>query len=115
MQSSVRAWIMPATGDCAPERMLVAVRAMAPVAGNPPNMGEKMVAIPCPINSTFGLWRSLLCGCSLFRRYGERVSAKGTKSPLTAQVRHDEADLILAREVVKGIDTLVLRDEKGNP
>ena len=31
---------MPAIGDCAPERTLVAVRAMAPVAGNPPNMGE---------------------------------------------------------------------------
>src|SRR5260370_35073606 len=59
MQSSVAAWIMPATGDCAPERMLVAVRAIAPVAGNPPNMGEKMLATPCPINSTFGLWRAL--------------------------------------------------------
>src|SRR5207245_7694224 len=60
MQSRVSAWIMPATGDCAPERMLVAVRAMAPVAGRPPNMGEKMLATPWPINSTLGLWRSLV-------------------------------------------------------
>ena len=51
---------MPATGVCAPERMLVAVRAMAPVAGKPPNIGEKMLAMPWPISSTLGLWRSLL-------------------------------------------------------
>ena len=51
---------MPATGDCAPARILVAVRAMAPVAGKPPNIGETMLAIPWPISSTLGLWRSLL-------------------------------------------------------
>ena len=51
---------MPATGDCAPARILVAVRAMAPVAGKPPNIGEKMLAMPWPISSTLGLWRSLL-------------------------------------------------------
>ena len=28
---------------------------LAPVAGSPPNMGEKMLATPCPINSTLGL------------------------------------------------------------
>ncbi len=33
----------------------MAVRAMAPVAGNPPNMGEAMLATPCAISSTFGL------------------------------------------------------------
>jgi len=60
MQSSVSAWIMPATGDCAPERMLVAVRAMAPVAGSPPNMGDIILATPWPMSSTLGLWRSLL-------------------------------------------------------
>jgi hypothetical protein len=32
-----------------------------------------------------------------------------------SKVKQGEADLILAREVVKGTDTLVLRDEKGNP
>jgi hypothetical protein len=30
-------------------------------------------------------------------------------------VKHGEADLILARKVVRGNDTFVLRDEKGNP
>ena len=43
--SSVSAWTMPATGVRAPERMLVAVRAIAPVAGRPPNSGDAMLAI----------------------------------------------------------------------
>ena len=52
--------MMPATGDCAPARILVAVRAIAPVAGNPPNIGDAMLATPCAINSTLGLCWSLL-------------------------------------------------------
>ena len=46
---------MPATGVRAPARMLVAVRAIAPVAGSPPNIGEAMFAIPCATSSVFGL------------------------------------------------------------
>ena len=38
----------------------MAVRAIAPVAGSPPNIGDMMFATPWPISSTFGLWRSLL-------------------------------------------------------
>jgi hypothetical protein len=49
---------MPATGDRAPERMFVAVRAIAPVAGIPPNSGETIFAIPCATSSTLGLCRS---------------------------------------------------------
>ena len=42
--------------------------------------------------------------------------AKGDEIVLTgSKVKQGEADLILAREVVKGTDTLVLRDAKGNP
>jgi hypothetical protein len=41
---------------------------------------------------------------------------KGDEIALTgSRVKQGEADLILAREVVKGTDTLVLRDAKGNP
>jgi hypothetical protein len=40
--------------------MFVAVRAMAPVAGRPPNNGETKLATPWAISSTFGLWRSPL-------------------------------------------------------
>lgn len=40
---------------------------------------------------------------------GDEVAFTGSK------VRYGGADLVLAREVVKGSDTLVLRDDKGNP
>jgi hypothetical protein len=38
--------------------MFVAVRAMAPVAGRPPNSGDRTLATPCAVSSTFGSWRS---------------------------------------------------------
>src|SRR5690606_41926493 len=37
---------MPDIGERAPARTLVAVRAIAPVAGNPPNSAEPMLATP---------------------------------------------------------------------
>ena len=40
---------------------------------------------------------------------GDAIAVTGSK------IKQDGADLILAREVVKGQDTLVLRDDKGNP
>jgi len=40
---------------------------------------------------------------------GDEISVTGSK------VKQGDADMVLAREVVKGTDTLVLRDEKGNP
>jgi len=40
---------------------------------------------------------------------GDEIAVTGSK------VKANAGDLILAREVVKGNDTLVLRDEKGNP
>lgn len=42
--------------------------------------------------------------------------SKGDELALTgSKVKYAGVDLILAREVLKGSDTLVLRDEKGNP
>jgi hypothetical protein len=42
--------------------------------------------------------------------------AKGDQITITgSKVKQNDADIILAREVVKGTDTLVLRDDKGNP
>jgi hypothetical protein len=35
--------------------MLVAVRAIAPVAGSPPKIGDATLATPWAISSTFGL------------------------------------------------------------
>ena len=57
MTSSTTACTMPATGVLAPERTLVAVRAMAPVAGRPPTSGDAMLARPCAKSSTLELWR----------------------------------------------------------
>ncbi|MNW22330.1 hypothetical protein D3C71_2237430 [compost metagenome] len=39
-------WMIPENGDTAPFLILVAVLAMAPVAGMPPNSGVTMLAIP---------------------------------------------------------------------
>jgi hypothetical protein len=42
--------------------------------------------------------------------------AKGDDVTLTgSKVKQDGVDMVLAREVVKGNDTLVLRDDKGKP
>ena len=56
-----------------------------------------------------------LCPKSFLDDMGVSFS-KGDEIALTgSNVKQGEADLLLAREVVKGADTLVLRDEKGNP
>ena len=53
MSSSVSACTMPATGVRPPFLTFVAVRAMAPVAGMPPNSGDAMFATPCATSSMF--------------------------------------------------------------
>jgi hypothetical protein len=56
-----------------------------------------------------------LCPKSFMDDMGVTFS-KGDELAFTgSKVRYSGADLILAREVVKGSDSLVLRDEKGNP
>ena len=45
--SRVSAWTIPAIGVRPPFFTLVAVRAMAPVAGMPPKSGETTLAKPC--------------------------------------------------------------------
>lgn len=56
-----------------------------------------------------------LCPASFLDDMGVSFS-KGEEIALTgSKVKQGETDLILAREVVKGTDTLVLRDEKGKP
>lgn len=56
-----------------------------------------------------------LCPKSFLDEMGVNFS-KGDEISLTgSKIKQDGADLILAREVVKGTDTLVLRDDKGNP
>ena len=52
---SVIAWTIPASGVRPPARTFVAVRAIAPVAGMPPKIGEMTLATPCATSSTFDL------------------------------------------------------------
>lgn len=56
-----------------------------------------------------------LCPKSFLDDMGVSFS-KGDQLTITgSRIKQGEADLILAREVVKGTDSLVLRDAKGNP
>ncbi len=56
-----------------------------------------------------------LCPESFLKDMGFSFS-KGDEIALTgSKVKQENGDLILAREVVKGTDTLVLRDAKGGP
>ena len=57
ISSSVIACMMPATGVRPPFLTLVAVRAIAPVAGMPPNSGATMFATPCATSSMLDLCR----------------------------------------------------------
>lgn len=56
-----------------------------------------------------------LCPKSFFDDMGMGFSKGDELSFTGSKVKQDGAELILAREVVKGNDTFVLRDEKGSP
>jgi len=53
--------------------------------------------------------RSFLDDMGISYSKGDEIALTGSK------VKQGEGDIVLAREVVKGQDTLVLRDEKGKP
>jgi hypothetical protein len=80
----------------------------------PPKGSEKEIAHLLVKNATESV-DVYLCPKSFLDDMGVSF-AKGNDIALTgSKVKQGEADLVLAREVVKGTDTLVLRDEKGNP
>ncbi len=79
--SSVAECTMPATGLVAPERTLVTVRAMVPVAGMPPKAGATMLATPCAISSWLGSWR----GASI-RLSATRAHSSDSIAPSMASV-----------------------------
>jgi len=63
-------------------------------------------------NDTF---RVFLCPKSFQDEMGVNFS-KGDEISLTgSKVKLEDAEVILGKEVVKGNDTLLLRDDKGNP
>ena len=58
--SSTTAWTMPAMGVRPPAFTLAAVRAMAPVAGMPPNITEPMLPTPWATSSMLARWCELI-------------------------------------------------------
>ena len=80
----------------------------------PPKGSEKEIAHLVLKNGADAL-DVYLCPQAFLADMGFSFS-KGDEIALTgSRIKQGEADLILAREVVKGSDTLVLRDEKGSP
>ena len=89
MSSSTAACMMPAIGVRPPLLIFVMVRAMAPVAGIPPKIGEAMFAIPCPISSVFELWWSPMTPSATVADSSDSIAPRtamvtaGPTSPLT--------------------------------
>jgi hypothetical protein len=80
-----------------------------------PLKGREKEAARLRLNNGTEIVDVYLCPESFLQDLGFSFS-KGDEIALTgSKVKEGEVDLILAREVVKGNDTLVLRDEKGNP
>jgi len=80
----------------------------------PPKGSEKEIAhLLVKIGTdTFDVYlcpKSFLDDMGVSFSQGEEITLTGSR------IKQGDADLILAREIVKGTDTLVLRDEKGNP
>ncbi len=80
----------------------------------PPKGKEKEIAY-LTIKSGTDTFEIYLCPQSYINDMGV-IFAKGDEIAFTgSKVKQGDADMILAREVVKGTDTLILRDDKGNP
>ena len=79
------------------------------------SLGPKREIVEIIVKSGADSSEVLLCPKSFQDDMGITL-AKGDEVSLTgSKVKRDGADVILGREVVKGNDTLVLRDDKGNP
>jgi hypothetical protein len=78
----------------------------------PPNAKEIAHLLVKDGTGTFDLY---LCPKSFMDDMGVTF-AKGDEVAFTgSKVKQGDGEMILAREVVKGTDTLILRDDKGNP
>ncbi|HEV7219107.1 MAG: hypothetical protein ACHP8A_11430 [Terriglobales bacterium] len=80
----------------------------------PPNGSEKEI-VHLLVNSGPDTMDVYLCPKSFMDEMGMNFS-KGDEITLTgSKVKQRETDVVLAREVVKGNDTFLLRDAKGAP
>ncbi len=80
-----------------------------PPKGNEKEVAHLLVKTGADMADVYLCPKSFLDDMGLSFSKGDEIALTGSK------IKQGEADLILAREVVKGTDTLVLRDEKGNP
>jgi hypothetical protein len=80
-----------------------------------PPKGSERQAAHLMVKSGDSIVDVYLCPGSFLDDMGVRFS-KGDEISLTgSKVKQGDVDLFVAREVAKGTDTLVLRDDKGNP
>src|SRR5215475_13315661 len=80
-----------------------------------PDKGNDKEAAHITLKTTDATFDVYLCPKSFLDDIGSTL-AKGDEVNLTgSKIKQDGVDLVLAREVVKGTDTLVLRDDKGKP
>ena len=80
-----------------------------------PAKGSQKQAAHLLLKNGVDIFDVYLCPESFLKDMGFTF-AKGDEIALTgSKVKQETGDLILAREIIKGTDTLVLRDEKGGP
>lgn len=80
-----------------------------------PAKGSERVAAHLLVKDGADMLDVYLCPESFLKDLGVSFS-KGDEIAFTgSKIKEEGSDLILAREVVRGTDTLVLRDDKGGP
>ena len=80
-----------------------------PPAGNAKEITHLLVKMGTDSVDVYLCPKSFLDDMGVSFSKGEEIALTGSK------VKQGDLELILGREVVKGTDTLVLRDDKGNP
>ena len=80
-----------------------------PAKGSEKEIAHLLVKIGADTFDVYLCPKTFLDDMGVNFKQGEEIVLTGSR------IKQGEAELILAREVVRGNDTLVLRDEKGNP
>lgn len=80
-----------------------------PTKGNEKEIAHLLVKIGPDTFDVYLCPKAFLDDMGVNFSQGEEIVLSGSR------IKQGETELILAREVVRGNDTLVLRDEKGNP
>ena len=110
--------MIPATGVLPPLLILVIVRAMAPVAGMPPNNGVIRLAVPCAISSVFDSCLSPVTPSATVADSNDSIApntaivmATGNKSLMASQLRvgmaaSGNSDLMVKRSPMVSMESM---------